>query len=339
MTHVEATSGAPILRVEGLAKNFPVRAGAHLGGSGFVRAVDGVDLTLATGETLALVGESGSGKSTTGRMIVRLLEPTSGRITFLGEDITYLRRRELKRVRAKLQIVFQDPFASLNPRLRVKDILAEALRIHGRYERGTSQRWISELLDRVGLESDHAARFPHEFSGGQRQRIAIARALTLKPQAIVLDEAVSALDVSVQAQILNLLEELRDDLGLAYLFISHDLSVARHISDRVAVMYLGRIVEVGSSEDVLDRPRHPYTRALLSAAPVTNPRERGRRVRIKLAGEIPSPTDPPSGCVFRTRCWKATERCAIEIPELEHRGHPSRQAVACFYPEDEGLSS
>jgi len=330
------SAAPPLLAVDGLAKDFPLRAAS---GSGSVlRAVAGIDLTLKSGETLSLVGESGCGKSTTGRMIVRLLEPSEGTIWFAGRDITHLGRRELKDVRARLQIVFQDPFASLNPRLRVRDILAEPLRIHRRYDRAGRRTRVLELLDLVGLESEQASRFPHEFSGGQRQRIAIARALALHPQVVVLDEAVSALDLSVQAQILNLLEQLREELDLAYLFISHDLSVVEHISHRVAVMYLGRIVESGATADIFSRARHPYTRALLSSAPVSNPRDRGRTERIKLIGEIPSPADRRSGCVFRTRCWKATERCAQEVPALKSREADPLHTVACFYPEGTDLA-
>jgi oligopeptide/dipeptide ABC transporter ATP-binding protein len=327
-----AARGA-LLQVEELTKEYRVR-GRAVRGASLIRAVDSVDLELARGETLALVGESGCGKSTTGRMIVRLLEPTAGRIVFDGEDITHLGRRALRSIRSKLQIVFQDPFASLNPRLRVRDIIAEPLRIHGLYAHGGGRQRVLELLDRVSLASDHAERFPHELSGGQRQRIAIARALALDPQLVVLDEPVSALDLSVQAQIINLLEELQDELGLAYLFISHDLTVVRHISNRVAVMYLGRIVELGDADEVFERPRHPYTNALLSAAPVMNPRQRGGRARIRLTGELPNPTAPPPGCTFHSRCWKVATRCRQEAPLLEGPEH----AAACFFPVDEHVA-
>jgi oligopeptide/dipeptide ABC transporter ATP-binding protein len=325
----------PVLEVTDLVKHYPVRGGFFRGRTGDVHAVCGVSFTIGRGETVGLVGESGCGKSTTARCVLRLVEPTAGQIRFDGDDVVEASHGELRKLRRRMQIVFQDPYASLNPRMTVHAILADPLRVHGLYGAGSSEK-IRALMERVGLNPEHANRYPHEFSGGQRQRIGVARALALDPDLILLDEPVSALDVSIQAGVVNLLEEIQDDLGLAYLFVAHDLSVISHICDRVAVMYLGKIVEQGTRDDIYEHASHPYTQALLSAVPVPDPRRKKRGNRIILEGDVPSPEDPPSGCRFRTRCWKATEKCAQEEPALIDRGqgHP----VACHYAEEREIA-
>ncbi len=323
-------SPAPLLEVRGLRKSFPIKEGLLRRTVGEVTAVDDVSFAVARGEILALVGESGSGKTTTGRLVLRLLEPTGGSVRFDGTDIAAMPRGTLRAFRRRMQIIFQDPFSSLNPHMRVGDAIEEALYIHGLGgSRAGRRARVLELLDLVGLRPDHADRFPHEFSGGQRQRIGIARTLAVEPDFIVADEPVSALDVSIQAQIVNLLEDLQARLGLAILFIAHDLAVVRHLADRVAVMYLGRIVEMADADALFDRPRHPYTEALLSAIPIPDPD--ARRQRIILEGDVPSPLSPPSGCPFRTRCRHALPRCA-EIRADLNEVAPNRYS-ACIRQE------
>jgi oligopeptide transport system ATP-binding protein len=318
-----------VMETRGLVKQFPVE-----GSRDVVHAVSGVDLQARGGETLGLVGESGCGKTTIGRLVLRLIEPTSGQVFIDGRDLGTLRPRELRRVRSQMQIVFQNPFASLNPRMSVEQIVSRPMLIHLRLTARERSRRVGALLEQVGLREEHRPRHPHEFSGGQRQRIAIARALAVEPKFLVLDEPTSALDVSVQAQILNLLRRLQQELGLTYLFISHDLSAVRHMSDRIAVMYLGKVVEASAAEDLFAAPLHPYTRALMSAIPVTNPRL--RRERLRLAGDIPSPIRLPTGCAFHTRCPVAVDRCRHETPSLRQVGPRGDHQVACHLVEDDG---
>ncbi|WP_030686491.1 ABC transporter ATP-binding protein [Streptomyces sp. NRRL B-1347] len=332
----------PILEVRGLVKHYPLTQGIVLKKQvGAVKAVDGVDFDLRRGETLGIVGESGCGKSTVAKMLVNLERPTAGAIRFKGEDIAGLSGRALKAVRRNIQMVFQDPYTSLNPRMTVGDIIGEPYEIHPEVApKGSRRTKVQELLDVVGLNPEYINRYPHQFSGGQRQRIGIARGLALRPEVIVADEPVSALDVSVQAQVVNLLERLQSEFELSYVFIAHDLSIVRHISDRVGVMYLGRIVEVGTDAEIYEHPTHPYTQALLSAVPVPDPEAREHRERIILSGDVPSPANPPSGCRFRTRCWKAQERCALEVPELAVPAEfrlatgPAAHDSACHFAEE-----
>jgi oligopeptide transport system ATP-binding protein len=323
--------GAPLLEVTDLVKHFPIKSGILIDRQvGAVRAVDGVSFSVAPGETVGLVGESGCGKSTLARTILQLLEPTSGSVRFDGREISGLSRRDLRPLRRDMQMIFQDPYASLNPRKRVGQIVGAPLKLHGVAEGKELRGQVEELLDRVGLAPEHHNRFPHEFSGGQRQRIGIARALALRPKLIIADEPVSALDVSIQAQIINLLEDLQDEFKLTYIFVAHDLGVVRHVADRVAVMYLGKIVEIGPSDEVYANPVHPYTEALLSAVPIPDPKLNAERTERVLEGDVPSPANPPEACRFHTRCPYATEICSEVEPELEE--HRRRQWAACHHP-------
>ena len=331
LTHDDA-GRRPVIEVTNLVKHFPIHGGRLVRHKvGDAHAVCGVSFELRESETLGLVGESGCGKSTVARTVLQLVPATDGSVRYDGMELTERSRRQLQPVRRDIQVVFQDPYASLDPRMPVGEVVAEPLRIHGLWDKRTGPERVSELFWQVGLNPEHTNRFPHEFSGGQRQRVGIARALALEPRVIVLDEPLSALDMSIQAGIVNLLEDLQSRLALAYLFIAHDLSVVRHISHRVAVMYLGKIVEIGTRNDIYDRPSHPYTQGLLSAVPVPDPAVERKRRRMIVEGDVPSAVNPPSGCRFRTRCWKAQEICAREEPALVDRGqgHP----VACHFAE------
>ncbi|MFF8829963.1 ABC transporter ATP-binding protein [Streptomyces sp. NPDC015131] len=333
VTENRATTSEALLKVEGLVKHFPIKKGLLQRQVGAVKAVDGIDFEVRRGETLGVVGESGCGKSTMGRLITRLLEPTGGRVEFDGTDITHLKTAGMRPLRRDIQMIFQDPYGSLNPRHTIGSIVSAPFRLQGVEPEGGVKKEVQGLLERVGLSPEHYNRYPHEFSGGQRQRIGIARALALKPRLVVADEPVSALDVSIQAQVVNLLDDLQDELGLTYVIIAHDLSVIRHVSDRIAVMYLGKVVELADRTSLYEAPMHPYTKALMSAVPVPDPRRRGAKSeRILLKGDVPSPIAPPSGCRFHTRCWKATEVCAVQEPPLLELA-PGRR-VACHHPEN-----
>ena len=323
----------PILKLEGLKKHFnTTTGGAFNKQKAILKAVDGVDLEVMPGETIGLVGESGCGKTTAGRTILKLYEPTDGKIIFDGEDITKLSAAKMKPYRRQMQMIFQDPYASLNPRQTVGTIIANMFDIQGITPPVGVENEVRALMERVGLNPEHINRYPHEFSGGQRQRIGVARAIALKPKLIVADEPVSALDVSIQAQVVNLLEDLQNEFKLSYIFVAHDLSVVQHISDRVVVMYLGKVMEQADKVDLFNKPRHPYTKALLSAVPVADPIEGRKRERIMLQGDLPSPINPPSGCVFNTRCWKATDKCRSEVPQLLEIS--PKHKVACHFPEN-----
>ncbi|MDH6133156.1 oligopeptide/dipeptide ABC transporter ATP-binding protein [Kitasatospora sp. MAA4] len=344
MTDTQATAAVPskapsadrepLLRVTDLKRHFPITKGVLRRQHGAVRAVDGISFSVLPGETLGVVGESGCGKSTMGRLVTRLDEPTGGKVEFEGTDITHLSTGRMRPLRKDIQIIFQDPYSSLNPRHTVGTIVGAPFRLQKVATEGGVKKAVQELLELCGLSPEHYNRYPHEFSGGQRQRIGIARALALRPKMIVADEPVSALDVSIQAQVVNLLDDLQKELGLTYLIIAHDLSVVRHVSDRVAVMYLGKIVEIADRDSLYAAPTHPYTVALMSAVPVPDPRRKERRERILLTGDVPSPINPPSGCRFRTRCWKAQDICASQEPPLVEL-RPGHQS-ACHFPENTG---
>ncbi|MBZ3903950.1 dipeptide ABC transporter ATP-binding protein [Streptomyces scabiei] len=323
----------PLLRVEGLVKHFPIKKGLLQRQVGAVKAVDGIDFEVRRGETLGVVGESGCGKSTMGRLITRLLEPSGGKVEFDGTDITHLNTAGMRPLRRDVQMIFQDPYGSLNPRHTIGTIVSAPFKLQGVEPEGGVKKEVQRLLELVGLSPEHYNRYPHEFSGGQRQRIGIARALALKPRMVVADEPVSALDVSIQAQVVNLMDDLQDELGLTYVIIAHDLSVVRHVSDRIAVMYLGKIVELADRDSLYSAPMHPYTKALLSAVPIPDPgRRSAKSERILLKGDVPSPIAPPSGCRFHTRCWKATQVCTTTEPPLAEL--KPGQRVACHHPEN-----